>query len=169
MGIRDYEFRGRTYDQWELGEEFITGARTITEADIVNFAGLSGDWSATHTNDVYGKSTIYGSRIAYGNVTFIVSTGLLTQTLMFEGTTVALLDMQISYQEPVRFEDTIYCKFIPVEKRPTKTPAGVWSRSTCSSTTRTTSRWPRNGWCSSFPAKKGTCNRGPAHHLGFRR
>ena len=111
MGIRDYEFRGRTYDQWELGEEFITGARTITEADIVNFAGLSGDWSATHS-----------SRIAYGNVTFIVSTGLLTQTLMFEGTTVALLDMQISYQEPVRFEDTIYCKFIPVEKRPTKTP-----------------------------------------------
>ena len=85
MGIRDYEFRGRTYDQWELGEDFITGARTITEADIVNFAGLSGDWSATHTN-------------------------------------VALLDMQISYQEPVRFEDTIYCKFIPVEKRPTKTP-----------------------------------------------
>ena len=83
MGIRDYEFRGRTYDQWELGEEFITGARTITEADIVNFAGLSGDWSATHTNDVYGKSTIYGSRIAYGNVTFIVSTGLLAQTLMF--------------------------------------------------------------------------------------
>ena len=70
MGIRDYEFRGRTYDQWELGEEFITGARTITEADIVNFAGLSGDWSATHTNDVYGKSTIYGSRIAY--VTFHV-------------------------------------------------------------------------------------------------
>ena len=66
--------------------------------------------------------TIYGSRIAYGNVTFIVSTGLLAQTLMFEGTTVALLDMQISYQEPVRFEDTIYCKFIPVEKRPTKTP-----------------------------------------------
>ena len=34
MGIRDYEFRGRTYDQWELGEEYITGARTITEADI---------------------------------------------------------------------------------------------------------------------------------------
>ena len=96
MGIRDYEFRGRTYDQWELGEEFITGARTITEADIVNFAGLSGDWSATHTNDVCGKSTIYGSRIAYGNDTFIVSTGLLAQTLMFEGTTVALLDMQIS-------------------------------------------------------------------------
>ena len=120
MGIRDYQFPGKTYDEWEVGKEFITGARTITEADIVNFAGLSGDWSATHTNDVYGKSTIYGTRIAYGNVTFIVSTGLLAQTLMFEGTTLALLDFRISYQEPVLFEDTICCKFYVTEKRPTK-------------------------------------------------
>ena len=60
MGMKDYVFPGKTYDEWELGQEYITGARTITEADIVNFAGLSGDWSATHTNDVYGRSTIYG-------------------------------------------------------------------------------------------------------------
>lgn len=122
MALTDYRFPGKTFDEWNIGEEFVTGARTITEADIVNFAGLSGDWSATHTNDVYGKSTIYGSRIAYGNVTFIVSTGLLAQTLMFEGTTLALLDFKISYQEPVRFGDTIYCRFSVVEKRLTKTP-----------------------------------------------
>ncbi len=122
MGIQDYVFKGLRYDEWELGREYITGARTITEADVVNFAGLSGDWSATHTNDVYGKSTIYGSRIVYGNITFIVSTGLLAQTVMFEGTTIALVDMQISYQEPVKFEDTIYCKFSAIEKRPTKHP-----------------------------------------------
>mgnify|MGYP000010764384 FL=1 len=122
MAMKDYVFPGKTYDEWNVGDEFITGARTITEADIVNFAGLSGDWRATHTNDVYGKSTIYGSRIAYGNVTFIVSTGLLAQTRMFEGTATALLDMKISYQEPVRFEDTIYCKLVVEEKRPSKTP-----------------------------------------------
>lgn len=122
MALTDYKFPGKTFDEWEVGKEFVTGARTITEADIINFAGLSGDWSATHTNDVYGKSTIYGSRIAYGNVTFIVSTGLLAQTLMFEGTTLALLDFRISYQEPVRFEDTIYCRFTVTEKRPTKKP-----------------------------------------------
>lgn len=122
MGIRSYTFPGNTYDEWEIGTEYYTGARTITEADIVNFAGLSGDWSATHTNDVYGKSTIYGTRIAYGNVTFIVSMGLMSQTLMFEGTTLALLDFKISYQEPVRFEDTIYCKFSATEKRMSKKP-----------------------------------------------
>ena len=120
MGIKEYQFRGKLYDEWVIGKEFTTGARTITEGDIVTFAGLSGDWSATHTNDVYGKSTIYGSRIAYGNVTFIVSTGLIAQTLLFEGTATAMLDMQISYQEPVRFEDTIYCKFQATEKRESK-------------------------------------------------
>ena len=123
MSIKDYKFQGKTYDQWQIGEEFVTGGRTITETDIVNFAGLSGDWSATHTNDVYGKSTIFGSRIAYGNVTFIVSTGLMAQTLMFEGTAEGLVDMKVSYQEPVRFQDTIYCRFSAVEKRPTHDPA----------------------------------------------
>lgn len=122
MGIKDYQFRGLCYDEWELNREHITGARTITETDVVNFAGLSGDWSATHTNDVYGKSTIYGSRIVYGNVTFIVSTGLMAQTMLFDGTSQGLVDMKISYQEPVRFGDTIYCRFLPVEKRPTKQP-----------------------------------------------
>ncbi len=120
MSMRDYSFRGLLYDEWEVDKEYITGARTITETDVVNFAGLSGDWSAAHINDVYGKSTVYGSRIVYGNVTFIVSTGLLTQTMLFEGTARTLLDMQISYQEPVRFEDTIYCRFVPVEKRPSR-------------------------------------------------
>jgi len=120
MKLKDYKFKGKLFDEWEIGKEYITGARTITESDIVTFAGLSGDWSATHTNDVYGRSTIYGSRIAYGNVTFIVSTGLISQTLMFEGATSAILDFQIAYQEPVRFEDTIYVKFQAIEKRKSK-------------------------------------------------
>lgn len=122
MGIKDYAFTGKPYSQWEIGKEYITSARTITETDIVNFAGLSGDWSATHTNDVYAKETVYGQRIAYGNITFIVSTGLMFQTLMFEGTAIALLDMKISYQDPVYFGDTIYCKFFAEEKRESSKP-----------------------------------------------
>ena len=43
MGLKDRQFKGKTYGEWELGQTYITGARTITETDIVNFAGLSGD------------------------------------------------------------------------------------------------------------------------------
>lgn len=120
VSIKDYEFRGKTYDEWEIGEEFVTGGRTVTETDIVNFAGVTTDWSSTHTNDVYAKTTVYGNRIAYGNVTFIISTGLMMQTMMFEGTCLAMLDFGISYQEPVYFQDTIYVKFSVVEKRLSK-------------------------------------------------
>ena len=120
MGLNGYVFPGLPYDRWELDKEYVTGARTITEGDAVNFAGLSGDWGAAHTNDVYGKTTVFGDRIVYGNMTFIASTGLMSQTLMFEGTTVAMLDMRVSYQKPVRFGDTIYCKFTPIDKRECK-------------------------------------------------
>ena len=125
MAIRDYVFFGKTFDEWEIGKEYYTSARTITETDIVNFAGLAGDWSATHVNDEYAKAGFYGKRIAYGNITFMVSTGMLQQTLMFEGTTIAMLDFKVSYQDPVFFQDTIFCKFFVEEKRKTSKGDGI--------------------------------------------
>ena len=50
-----YEFQGKLYDDFELNKEYYTSARTITEADVVNFAGLSGDFSALHINEEYAK------------------------------------------------------------------------------------------------------------------
>ena len=122
MGLKDYVFRGKTFDEWIIGEEIITGARTITEDDNIRFAGLSGDWSATHVNDIYGQHTVYGQRISYGNVTFIVSSGLMNQTTLFEGTFFGMLDMRITYQEPVLFGDTIYCRFQAEEKTESTIP-----------------------------------------------
>lgn len=122
MGLKDYEFKGKTFDEWIPGEEVVTGARTITEDDNIRFAGLSGDWSATHVNEIYGQHTVYGKRISYGNVTFIVSTGLMNQTTLFEGTYLGMMDMQITYQEPVFFGDTIYCRFQAVEKTDSTIP-----------------------------------------------
>lgn len=122
MGLKDYTFTGRTFDEWVIGEEIITGARTITEDDNVRFAGLSTDWSATHVNEIYGQHTVYGSRISYGNVTFIVSTGLMNQTQQFDGTFLGMMDMRISYQDPVLFGDTIYCRFQAEEKTESTIP-----------------------------------------------
>ena len=44
------EKRGLLYDQWEIGSTYETAARTVTEADIVSFAGLSGDFNPLHTD-----------------------------------------------------------------------------------------------------------------------
>ena len=105
-----YQFTGKLYHDFELGQAYYTAARTITEADVVNFAGLSGDFSALHTNEEYAKNSPYGSRIAYGALTYIISTGLVCQTGLFE------------FPNPVRFGDTITCVLTPLEKRLTSKP-----------------------------------------------
>lgn len=54
--------RGLYWEQWDIGAEFESPARTITEADITLFAGLSGDYNPLHVSDEYGKNTIFGGR-----------------------------------------------------------------------------------------------------------
>lgn len=117
-----YEFVGKLYDEFELNKQYFTSARTITEADVVNFAGLSGDFSALHINEEYAKNSIYGTRIAYGALTYIISTGLVCQTGMFDGSYIGLLGCEMKFTNPVRFQDTITCVMTPVEKRLSRKP-----------------------------------------------
>ena len=112
-----YQFTGKLYHDFELGQAYYTAARTITEADVVNFAVLSGDFSALHTNEEYAKNSPYGSRIAYGALTYIISTGLVCQTGLFDGSYIGLLGCEFKFPNPVRFGDTITCVLTPLEKR----------------------------------------------------
>ena len=59
-----------------VGEKFVSPGRTITEADIVMFAALTGDWAELHTNAEYVKKTIFGQRIAHGLLTLSIASGL---------------------------------------------------------------------------------------------
>ena len=63
----------------EVGDGYTTGGRTITEADVLNFAGVSGDFNALHTDAERMADTEYGERIAHGALVFSVATGLLWQ------------------------------------------------------------------------------------------
>jgi acyl dehydratase len=58
--------RGLYWEQWDVSAEFESPARTVTEADIVMFAGLSGDYNPLHVNEEYCKQTQFGTRIAHG-------------------------------------------------------------------------------------------------------
>lgn len=80
---------GKYYEDWQVGDEFETGARTVTETDIVLFAGLSGDYNPLHTNEVFAKGTIFGTRVAHGFLVHSISIGLINQTKFFDGVVMA--------------------------------------------------------------------------------
>jgi acyl dehydratase len=118
----DYKPRGRTFDEFELGEEIMTASRTVTEADVANFAGLSGDFNPLHTDETFAAKTPFGGRIAHGMLSVAIATGLANQMGIFEGTTIALMSMAIKYTGAVKFGDTIRLKLKVAEKKESSKP-----------------------------------------------
>jgi acyl dehydratase len=96
------------FEDVEVGFQFDTPRRTITEADLVGFAGVSGDFNPLHTDAVFAAGTIYGSRIAHGALVLSVATGLRQRTGLFDGTLLGFLEIRNwRFLAPVRIGDTI--------------------------------------------------------------
>ena len=104
---------------FKVGDKFTTASRTITEADVVNFAGISGDFNPLHTDEEFGKSTRFKGRVAHGMLSVAVATGLANQLGIFEGTTIALLSMTINYKGAAKFGDTIHLVLKVADKKDT--------------------------------------------------
>lgn len=114
---------GRFFEDFEVGEKYSTAARTVTEADIVNFAGISGDYNAVHTDEEYNRSLELGGRFAHGVLTLAILTGLNDRTGVFEGTILAFLGMnKLSFKKYVRHGDTIHAEVEILSKRESKKP-----------------------------------------------
>lgn len=114
--------RGLTFDEFEIGDRYQSQARTVTEADVVAFAGISGDFNPLHTDAEFGKSTPFGERIAHGMLLVAMATGMANWTGVFEGTTIALMEQLIRYKGVVKFGDTIHLELEVMEKTPTSKP-----------------------------------------------
>ncbi|MBI4771802.1 MAG: MaoC family dehydratase N-terminal domain-containing protein [Chloroflexi bacterium] len=114
--------RGLTFDQFNLGDTFASQARTVTEADVVGFAGLSGDFNPLHTDAEFMKASPFGERIAHGMLVAAMATGMANWTGVFEGTTLALMEQVIRYKGAVKFGDTIHLELTVVEKKETSKP-----------------------------------------------
>ncbi len=99
--------RGTYFSDFEVGQRFVSGGRTITEADVVNFAGISGDYNPLHTDQSFAEKTPFGQRIAHGMLAASISTGLGQTLGIFEGTTLALMEQRFAYKAPMFFGDTI--------------------------------------------------------------
>ena len=117
-----YKPRGLTFDQFSVGDVFVCQARTVTEADTVNFAGISGDFNPLHTDEEFGKTTPFGSRIAHGMLVAAIATGQANQLGVFEGTTIALMQQTLKYTGAVKFGDTVHLELKVAEKKESSKP-----------------------------------------------
>ncbi len=100
--------RGMYFEEFEIGLELITPARTITEADVVNFAGLAGDFNALHTDAVFAAKTPYEQRVAHGMLVISIATGLAMRQGFIDGTTLAFREVAWKFKAPVFIGDTIH-------------------------------------------------------------
>lgn len=100
----------RYYDEFKVGEKFITGARTVTEADVVNFCGLAGIFDPLFVDEEYAKNnTIFGTRIVPGPLIYILSVGMWMRLGLFERTVIALLELNnMRVLAPVFHRDTLH-------------------------------------------------------------
>jgi len=95
------------FEDFEIGTEWESPGRTVTEADIVLFAGLSGDYNQLHTNAEYAKETIFGRRIAHGLLGLSIVSGLAARLGFVEGTVKAFMGVDWRFKKPVYAGDTL--------------------------------------------------------------
>jgi 3-hydroxybutyryl-CoA dehydratase len=105
------------FEDYSIDQVRTSRGRTITEADIVNFAGISGDFVELHVNEEYAKNGPYGRRIAHGALIFSISTGLMVQMTADHEAIVAFRGVdQLRFLAPVFIGDTIHVVKKTLEK-----------------------------------------------------
>ncbi|MBV6756693.1 MaoC/PaaZ C-terminal domain-containing protein [Rhodococcus opacus] len=111
--------RGLYFDDFTVGDVHVTGRRTITSTDIVNFACLSGDFNEVHANWEYCQTTAFGEPVAHGPLVYSISAGLVYASGVNDGTLLALLQITDWVMlAPVKHGDTIRLSQEVVATRP---------------------------------------------------
>lgn len=100
-------FRGRYFEEFEIGDAFETAERTIGEQDILAFAALSGDDNPLHVDPGYAATTQFGRQIAHGLLGLSIASGLAWQTGVLEGTTEAFTALDWKFRAPIFIGDTV--------------------------------------------------------------
>src|SRR6478609_10587439 len=113
---------GLRYSDLEVGLKFRSPGRTITDADLVGFAGLTGDFSELHTSDVYAKASQFGRRVAHGMLGLAYAHGLMwARTGELRETAIAFLGIgDWRFVGPIYIGDTIFVDYEISELRDSK-------------------------------------------------
>src|SRR5258706_15016787 len=96
----------RFFDDIEVGEEYESPGRTVTEADIVLFAGISGDFNVVHTDAELMKTSAFGERIAHGLLALAIQAGLLSRA-MPPYASIGPASLRWKFKGPIKIGDTI--------------------------------------------------------------
>ena len=127
-------FMSKYFEDFSIGDQYRTPAKTITEAAITIMIGLGGLTSPLFVDEEYARTTPFCSRIAPGRLTLLVMGGLEEQVGLYNETVIALLGLdKIRFKEPLRAGDTIHVEMEIVELKETSKPDRgiVVHRSTC--------------------------------------
>ena len=117
---------GLYFEDIEPGVQLVTRGRTITESDIVQFAGLTGDYNPMHTDAEYMKSSAFGQRIAHGMLTLSYAVGQAYQLGFMERTVLAFRGLEMKFSLPVFIGDTIHVELTVGEKKEARRMGGGW-------------------------------------------
>ena len=110
--------RGMYFEEFSVGQRIISAGRTVSESDIITFAGLSGDFNQIHTDAVYAAQTPFGQRVAHGLLGLSIASGLVVQTGMMEGTILAFREInEWKFIQPIHIGDTIHVEVEVLETK----------------------------------------------------
>lgn len=107
------------YEDVDVGDVFFSPSRTVSEADVIQFAGLTGDFNELHTSETFASHTAYGTRIAHGMLTLAMANGLYVRIGAFRNSIFLGIDYW-KFMDPVKLGDTIRLKLTIADKRETK-------------------------------------------------
>ena len=111
------------FEALETGQQFTTRGRTVTEADVVSFAALTGDWHPQHCDAEWAGASPFGERIAHGMLVVSLAAGLVP---LDPGRVIALRRVaDVTFKRPVRFGDTLRVEGRIAELTPASDDAGL--------------------------------------------
>lgn len=104
-----HNIRGQYFEEFEVGQKVTTVGRTVSESDIFQFAGLSGDYNQIHTDADFSKDAPFGQRVAHGLLGLAIASGLIMRTGVLEGTVIAFREINNwKFITPIFIGDTIH-------------------------------------------------------------
>jgi acyl dehydratase len=109
---------GLYFEQFSIGMEISSPGRTVTESDIVSFAGISGDFNQIHTDAAYSATSPFGQRVAHGLLGLAIASGLAVRTGVLEGTVLAFREIdEWKFTRPIFIGDTIHVQLKVIETK----------------------------------------------------